>query len=678
MEPILEEPNAEQLDSVDVLFIGAGPATLSFFSHLIKQKQIGDFSRKNKFAIVEKSNQFGAGCLGKYLINTNTSAQGFLRLIQEVSIDKPKDAKMALSPPKNHSKSTNKPSIQVKRIKSSNSAIEESEPVKNIKPLDMFVPVLNASCGQALKAIGSKVAPLVVVGHFLSCVGNLIAAYFHEVLCLKPLLFGCEAIEIKRENSKYKVLILKQTTRGRKLFWITTNKLIFATGGKQKYSSTWLNKINSSIPQGNLFNSDYFLQEIGYRRFLSLAESYKQPIVTIVGGSHSAFSCAWLILNGSPVKFNHQGFRFVPVVDDNCRNCADEKCCYGDAQYYFAQLKELTDVQINIVYRDIIKVFYSSEKEAEEDGYIAYKGKKSKNKKGAVWPFVGLRGDAKELYRQVIKRKEKRINLIKSSDIDQIEELCKNSNVVIWAVGYSTNSVDIKDEQGKRLKLKTGQDGSLEVDKDLRIIDNKGKGINNLYGIGQGYATFSVEVINGVKMRADSISLYNTVIAKKLFSSLNTVFNDVPVVETKEKREKSKKTMKTATNKKKEDNVYLKRKESKEAGSDRRKTDKGEKKLKIEKKDERNRFNVSAMRLSREEKGLQNSLDNRRTFKGPAIKLPQIGMFEGQQGEKKNSYRQKVIKQKTELVFPDVNRKNILVVVSDDEKLQISKQILKK
>ena len=65
----------------DLVFIGGGPATLSFICYLFQRKiQDKVFSSMN-ILIIEKDEQFGSGCLGKYGINTNTSSEGFPRLI---------------------------------------------------------------------------------------------------------------------------------------------------------------------------------------------------------------------------------------------------------------------------------------------------------------------------------------------------------------------------------------------------------------------------------------------------------------------------------------------------------------------------------------------------------------------------------------------------------------------
>ena len=54
-----------------------------------------------------------------------------------------------------------------------------------------------------------------------------------------------------------------------------------------------------------------------------------------------------------------------------------------------------------------------------------------------------MRGDAKELYRNITKGTEKRIRLVKAMTVEQQKPYIDNADVVVWACGYSTNSIPI-------------------------------------------------------------------------------------------------------------------------------------------------------------------------------------------------------------------------------------------
>lgn len=77
--------------------------------------------------------------------------------------------------------------------------------------------------------------------------------------------------------------------------------------------------------------SDEFLRSYGYRKGLDILakpESKKKRVV-IIGGSHSGFSCAWMLLNGPAAYYrNNAG---IPVDKEPyaqrkyVKNCVD--CC---------------------------------------------------------------------------------------------------------------------------------------------------------------------------------------------------------------------------------------------------------------------------------------------------------------------------------------------------------------
>jgi hypothetical protein len=69
-------------------------------------------------------------------------------------------------------------------------------------------------------------------------------------------------------------------------------------------------------------------------------------------------------------------------------------------------LDHLEPCSIKILYRDRIKVFYSQVKNAEFDGYTDFKSLNFSNKNGYLYSFTGLRGDAKKLYKSIMKKNE--------------------------------------------------------------------------------------------------------------------------------------------------------------------------------------------------------------------------------------------------------------------------------
>lgn len=99
----LVHSNNNQFDEVkkyDLVFIGGGPATISFICYLFQHKLSEKVFQGTNILIIEKSENFGSGCLGNYGINTNTSSEGFPRIICQTEA-KDKYIKDGLSPSKN-------------------------------------------------------------------------------------------------------------------------------------------------------------------------------------------------------------------------------------------------------------------------------------------------------------------------------------------------------------------------------------------------------------------------------------------------------------------------------------------------------------------------------------------------------------------------------------------------
>jgi len=114
-------------------------------------------------------------------------------------------------------------------------------------------------------------------------------------------------------------------------------------------------------------------------------------------------------------------------------------------------LPKITEGSIKILHRGPIKVFYSTVQTAINDGYTEFKPQFFRNKKGYLYSFSGLRGDARRLYYNMRTGTEKRVQLVKcESEADQLKHV-QEADLVIWACGYTTNPIPIKGVDGKVL-----------------------------------------------------------------------------------------------------------------------------------------------------------------------------------------------------------------------------------
>jgi hypothetical protein len=549
----------------DIVFIGGGPSTLAFMCHLFQRKLADKVFGDLNILIIEKGENFGSGCLGKYGINSNTSSEGFPRLICVTEGDsKGKSAKFALSPSKNNmkeSKNYKKDNFsnrddKIKSIKNistrpkSNKENDSEKPQQTkkliIKKIPLFNELFECDPVQSLFTIGNRPAPLGLVGYYLDCLGNFIVHHVKHKYKKLILLNETEVKSIKMYNNEEFGILIEKKQQGTVDCNTDNNEinsninnsscnsntnvlkarcLVLSSGAKQSVNNEYYDKLLKLKGENCVFTSDFALQNEGY---LKLKEKLKntQKKVVIIGGSHSGFSCAWILLNG-PARFETViGQKEYEVKRElNCMKCSQTCKCYGEVKkrlWHEYPEEENVELEVKILYRDEIKVYYPSEEEASLDGYKCYDPRTACNKQGKIYPFIGIRGDAKELYKKILNGEEKRVQLIKTNtnkcQLSHIQE----ADVVIWACGYISNNLPFIDVRNQGIEFLLDDMGSYEVDKTLNLVSKNKIPIKNLYGIGQGYSTKTPEIINGKKARADSIHIYNTYIAAKLYRSLES------------------------------------------------------------------------------------------------------------------------------------------------------------
>lgn len=84
-----------------------------------------------------------------------------------------------------------------------------------------------------------------------------------------------------------------------------------------------------NVDKEKVMASDDFLRSEGYHRGLSLLKDKKKKRVVIIGGSHSGFSCAWMLLNGPAAYYRNNAGLFIDrepsAIRKSVKNCMD--CC---------------------------------------------------------------------------------------------------------------------------------------------------------------------------------------------------------------------------------------------------------------------------------------------------------------------------------------------------------------
>lgn len=260
----------------------------------------------------------------------------------------------------------------------------------------------------------------------------------------------------------------------------------------------------------------------------------KERKICIVGGAHSAFSVAWLCMHGEAAQFSKNFFQ----LDTRSRKRASPSCSATKTEHLFsyslsfihdeARVRSAADslvnvysnankrcVSITILHRSPVRVFYSSKNEADSDNYTDYK---QTNRHGQIHAFAGLRGDAKDMYNDILNGREVRVRLcqIKSGGSKKLIGHCfDEAQVIVWATGYKSHTIPITDAHGVAVSLATVQ-GQVQIDRQGRLLktthlNDMPSILLNMYGNGHGYglpAVYKNGEFDGSKGRADGIAVY--------------------------------------------------------------------------------------------------------------------------------------------------------------------------
>ena len=116
-----------------------------------------------------------------------------------------------------------------------------------------------------------------------------------------------------------------------------------------------------------------------------------------------------------------------------------------------------------------IRLYYNSAAEAKRDGYTEIDDGAMSNS-GRINPFSGLRGDAKALYKEILKGSEKRVQLIKIATDSSASPIGKGAlwksllqgvESVVLAIGMQTNKVPVLRPDGTEVAML--MDGQVTV-----------------------------------------------------------------------------------------------------------------------------------------------------------------------------------------------------------------------
>lgn len=522
--------------------VGGGPAGIGVFIRAARTGYLPRLLRPSKFGPAKDherstrldceqmgvvilhagdSTTFGGGNLGEYIINSNTFACSLLASVL--------DEKPELDPPES----------------CKDTFLEE---------------VRTHESAKRLREIGAAPAKLTEIGCFLHHVG---ACLMQEIASkagdASKVLLNTAATKYEALQNGLIRVETRSTNGGSASLVFYTEHLILATGGTQELPS-----LDNPAYHSKLFASDYCLREEGFAKLkqhlFALPPSERK--VCIVGGSHSSFSVAWLLLNklmdsklvpskrllldqDSPIKQSQMelekgkseietrlvvphlvsigapGTATTPLASLVVKKCevSTTTTTHGkrlsltshSTSGFIASHKTavFSPKDIMILHRSPIRCFYGSKKEAEADGVDGSRVDRS----GCVNTFTGLREDAKKLFKSVKVGRELRIRLFQVNQQGSrtlSDKAYAMAGAIVWGAGYKTNLLPGFDEAGMGLVFHQ-DNGVIKVDSKARLqllSPFKGKS-PSILGLGLGFSLRSAVDEMGTETRVDGVTVYH-------------------------------------------------------------------------------------------------------------------------------------------------------------------------
>lgn len=424
-----------EADSFETLIIGGGPAGTGLLLKTLKDGYTNSIFDK-RLALIEKSPYLIKGSITQYNINSDTFSDVFLECLE----------------------GSTGTFINTREMK------QEIEAIKEFK-------------GNAI--------PLANLDNYYTKFGIL----------LKEHLESTGKCEFFMNSAVTKV---KLAGNGRFLVFmdgkkrpVTSKRLIIATGGKPNQS-----------PRTNLFNTTFLLEKISDKSIHSdlllksgipgtLKDRLKaNPKVVILGGSHSAFSAAHLLLNSK-----------------------------GDYDFGLGDVK--------IWCRSLPKIYFPTREDAIEKGYSDFTDDDFCPVTKKLYRLAGLRMDGRSLYMNMLglgnTEPEKRVSLnLYDRDHSALENDLKAASLIIVAFGYKLNLFPFYKATDTPIAFKGDETGHW-VNEKCEMLDATGTVIPNLYASGLATGFIPTGKLGGepsFEGQTNGIWYYQNAIADEIISHL--------------------------------------------------------------------------------------------------------------------------------------------------------------
>ena len=386
--------------NLETVILGAGPAGTGALVWAARNGVLGDWLDAG-VAVVEQSESLG-GTMGRYALNADTLGGTFLECL-----DGPR-----------------------------------CEPE--------LVALRRDPATVALAGWRDRLPPLALAGRFLDRLGVALRAMF-ERHPRSLLLTATTARQIKLRQDGGVTVVIEQRGRRRE---ISACSAVMALGGLQQAAWSEI-EIAPGVHLGRwrrkMLESDTLLTRGGAALVARCFDGKREPRAVIIGGAHSAFSCAWLLLDHTPgVAFGSGGIR--------------------------------------ILHRKGLRIFYPSREAAVLDGY-AFDEADVCPATGRVFRLAGLRGDGREICRRMrglggLEREDRVVaHAVAAFDRQELIRLLDSADVIVCATGYRLKTIPMLDADGTPIPLAPLPPS---VDHTSRLLTANGGALENVLGVGLG------------------------------------------------------------------------------------------------------------------------------------------------------------------------------------------------
>jgi hypothetical protein len=388
-----------------VVFCGGGPAALGPFVRAAGNGRLDELLAR-RVLIVEQSHRIGGGSLRHYGISSNSLGGAFLEALDNTPLGGPLD------------------------------------------------PAREGPAIDELRERGRLQVPLKTVGSYLDSLGAAIRA---EVERHPDCAVACRTVvrRIKLNGDGALAITIESSGVERVVY---AEQAVIAMGGQPPdhlERTEILPELVLDPYRDKLWHASALFDDRTSLPQKLLEHLKVSGRVVVIGGSHSAWSSAWVLLN--------------------------------DSRFWASSG---LPPHVTLLHRDSIRLFYLTQKEAEEDGYSFDPVADVCPVSGRVNRVGGLKGDARDLARQTI-RSSNDVSPIRLVRLDQethpraIRALLAEVDLVIMATGYRVRLPELIDESGDRIDVQLTPAG-LAVTDGMEIIAKDGRPLSNVIAYGLG------------------------------------------------------------------------------------------------------------------------------------------------------------------------------------------------